>query len=1330
MKSRRPEIFVSATSADLKSCRKAVKEALLTLGCVPVEQSNFPPDHRTVADMLRKKIGECDAVIHIAGECSGHEPKERNPSQPRCSYTQLEYRIARELDKSVFVFVCGRGFPYDAHEAEPDDKRELQEAHRRRLLADPHLHTSVHSVEDLSMRVHALQTRVEQLGLQLRESHSRLGRTISISIVALVALAAAIALLTRRANVAEKELMATNAIVAGQKETLAALQTKLQEVARNTDIVAARLMRADAPIKDDDARDRVRIAQSAAALEIGIPVSELRQRLAAEGTDLKRMLADLSAMRDTSAAVLKDLTDLRRETLTKLGDNEFAAGRPDSAQAIFSEVLREAVAAKDDAARARLQLKIGNANVAGAKSAMGTDAKQRLERASVAFEDALEILEKLGPRTEWAEAKRGMGIVLYLRATENLGKERDRLVAESVASYREALSATDRGENLEQWADIRLEFMAAVGEKIKARPPGLRADAEVEEALSLLREGLAAYRKDAHPSKWAVAHALLASMRIMDGSYRTYAEYQREYERTVADYRESLAICTPKADFENWAQLMYSLGGEIRNHAYRYDVPTEKRLPLIDEALAHNETVLAALDRATQSRLWHVMKFQVARLQVEKAQLLPRFDPVRTNLIVQASASFEDYAKEFAQREPHLRLGAQLMLAGLYEARAEVSRESQKPELLKKSLSQLRLALKTGLDHGADEKVRQIRGLLARQLRAIAEKSPQTERAPYYREAIDELRAFVEASIRGQTGDTVSFEIGERQREFGRLLRLRDAASSPEERIRLLTEAAEFYRATILFNGVDSQWVTPEYHKELGDTLRELASQPGVAEREALLIEAASAYRKALVWKTREKHRFEWRLLNESIGDALLERKNAAEMSAAVGLIRQAIDAFDLVLSSGLVDANGNDWRRLFGKKAEASYALAQCLPKEEKSAAFGRAADAFGTFISGLSFDSHPEQWLSAQLKLAESYYGQGANADAPQAEHFDRSVAAYRAVLGGISRTDRPEAWGGLHEKIGLTLESKSFTVPAGAKAAVLVEAIQAYRQSLEIKTRTEHPKDWGELQRRIGECFKEVGEAATKEKRAAFYAEALQALNAAYEVDPPDTPAVKRAEQKFMIGFVRFHLAEESPGDAGIALLRLAVGELREAASVLDAENSHAYWVGTQETLATSLFRLARAGNPADRERQLTEAERHARTAWTGTSRERFQFGWARSGNVLCAILRELAIEAGHANKLRLLNEAVSVGKRCLEVDLREAYPELWAERHYNYAAALGALIAAIGNGRTAPDVSEAIRALERAAEVFTPDAFPEWSRRTSTLRSSLQDLAKGSAGSSPK
>ncbi|MCA9002675.1 MAG: DUF4062 domain-containing protein, partial [Planctomycetes bacterium] len=93
----RPSIFISATSGDLRECRQLIKEALLTIGCIPVEQTNFPPDARTVREMLHARLAECQAVVHVAGLRYGAEPQERAAAEARRSYTQMEYDIAREM---------------------------------------------------------------------------------------------------------------------------------------------------------------------------------------------------------------------------------------------------------------------------------------------------------------------------------------------------------------------------------------------------------------------------------------------------------------------------------------------------------------------------------------------------------------------------------------------------------------------------------------------------------------------------------------------------------------------------------------------------------------------------------------------------------------------------------------------------------------------------------------------------------------------------------------------------------------------------------------------------------------------------------------------------------------------------------------------------------------------------------------------------------------------------------------------------------------------------------------------------------------------------------
>src|SRR5437016_14550571 len=85
-------VFISATSKDLGTVRELVKQALLTMGCMPVEQGNFPPDYRSVGEMIEHKIDRCEAVIHIVGLRFGAEPNPASLPEgaTRRSYTQME----------------------------------------------------------------------------------------------------------------------------------------------------------------------------------------------------------------------------------------------------------------------------------------------------------------------------------------------------------------------------------------------------------------------------------------------------------------------------------------------------------------------------------------------------------------------------------------------------------------------------------------------------------------------------------------------------------------------------------------------------------------------------------------------------------------------------------------------------------------------------------------------------------------------------------------------------------------------------------------------------------------------------------------------------------------------------------------------------------------------------------------------------------------------------------------------------------------------------------------------------------------------------------------
>ena len=98
-------IFISAVTRELGSVRDLVKKGLEDNDYHVVEQKNFPPDYRDLKEKLRERIGSCDAVVHVAGQCFGAEPPDRPDDAPRRSYTQLEYHIAVELGFRSTVYL-------------------------------------------------------------------------------------------------------------------------------------------------------------------------------------------------------------------------------------------------------------------------------------------------------------------------------------------------------------------------------------------------------------------------------------------------------------------------------------------------------------------------------------------------------------------------------------------------------------------------------------------------------------------------------------------------------------------------------------------------------------------------------------------------------------------------------------------------------------------------------------------------------------------------------------------------------------------------------------------------------------------------------------------------------------------------------------------------------------------------------------------------------------------------------------------------------------------------------------------------------------------------
>src|SRR5262249_662885 len=133
--SQSPKADLAAALENLMDWKFAlVKDALLTLGAHPIEESNFPTDYRELQNLLARRLDPCDAVIHLVGFHYGGEPN-KTPDIPRRSWTQWEYYRAVEAEhpKPVYRFVAGENRAFDAQLEEDQKKQRLQREHWERL---------------------------------------------------------------------------------------------------------------------------------------------------------------------------------------------------------------------------------------------------------------------------------------------------------------------------------------------------------------------------------------------------------------------------------------------------------------------------------------------------------------------------------------------------------------------------------------------------------------------------------------------------------------------------------------------------------------------------------------------------------------------------------------------------------------------------------------------------------------------------------------------------------------------------------------------------------------------------------------------------------------------------------------------------------------------------------------------------------------------------------------------------------------------------------------------------------------------------------------------
>lgn len=1213
MTPRRPEVFISATSADLRSCRQLVKEALLTLGCVPVEQTNFPPDYRSVRDMLRARIVACDAVVHVAGKYYGAEPRERAPGEPRRSYTQMEYDVARELGKPLYVFVCGDDFAYDPHQPEEEEKQRLQQAHRAALCATDHLFYQVGDRSELSLKVRELQTAVEHLTGELKKSRSHLARGVAIGLVAIGLLGGGVWWLSQRADKTEA--------------TVAKLETEIEKQRRYIQAVADAYTQQQAELEQVKMSDEEKFnrALAAVAAKESVPEAQLRSginlfvaavRADPQANFMDRALAEFAQKNFSAAATnagqagwaareqrlaaqelaakaqtAADEAAVReREAFGLQGQALYAQKNYGEAVAAFESALEATVRERAPKAWGDLQRRRAKALDSWADVSEGAAIAQRRERAIASFRAALEVLTPQESPAEWGFAQNHLGNALSAKAVESIDPEP--LLAEAAAAFEAALTVRTRAAAPQDWAATQnnLANLARSRGVAALQPARGRFFAE---AVRRFRSALEVRDPKSEPAAWSGLQNNLGIV-LGDQADEAMGEERGRLRREAVEAIHRAVGAVDRTGFpDEWANAQSNLGTALLSQAREAN---EREAPALRAAaIAAYRAALEVHTRATHPQDW-------ARVQGDLAE------------------ATEDEADEAPVEERQARRAE---IAAMHRASLQVETREALP---------VRWASR--------------QQALATVLRNAARDAEGQERLDLLREAETAARAVVGLYVR----DRAPQDWAEARRRLADILARQGYEVTGESRANVRAEAVGLRRDVleVLSRGArSSSWA--EAQLDLADALDDQASDRVDPERTALRQEAVAACRRALEVFTREGTPQEWARAQSLLAYILDEIREDSAGAGHAEMQAQVLAARRAVLEVYTREEFPESW-------ANAQLALSTALWVQaryyttgaERLKLFGEAAEAARATFGVYRVEVDPHGWAIAQARLATALNALAAESrDESERLRFRREeIEARRAQLTVHTRAAQPLRWAGAQLSLANSLIGLAAMLEETEGAAVADEAFQGYRAVLEVYSREEMPQDWADAQGDYAMALMRRGWAAKDQaRRVEFFSKAIEVRRKVLEVTTREGQPLEWATQ---VGLLAMHLIErgkEMDGEEAVAGISEGIALHR---STLDFwRDGYPYqWAEDHRTLALALVAQAEHTAGAQKNRLLAEAVEALRVGLTQahTGGEGLVLGLRRE---LADTLQTQADEAKGVERVRLLEETIEAYRAAIEV-----------------------------------------------------------------------------------
>ena len=130
MNSRKYQVFISSTYADLVEERKKILDVLLMADCIPAGMEAFVATDLEQFEVIKRVIDLCDYYVLVIGQRYGSV----NP-QTGISYTEMEYDYAIEKNIPVLVFAIDESIELEESKTESnEDKRKKLRDFRDKAL--------------------------------------------------------------------------------------------------------------------------------------------------------------------------------------------------------------------------------------------------------------------------------------------------------------------------------------------------------------------------------------------------------------------------------------------------------------------------------------------------------------------------------------------------------------------------------------------------------------------------------------------------------------------------------------------------------------------------------------------------------------------------------------------------------------------------------------------------------------------------------------------------------------------------------------------------------------------------------------------------------------------------------------------------------------------------------------------------------------------------------------------------------------------------------------------------------------------------------------------